>query len=184
MKNHPFSVIISCSIMKKKPISPFQVAPSPSLSTIRDIREIRSLSIKVPSSLSNNQSPPPPRVYRFYMCSPFVQLVKFVVFYVHSPPPCQTISPLPFLRLHRLPLRPPFVTFEKFVVFQIHSPPPCQIISPLHSLRLHRLHLCPPFVTFEKFVVFQLKSPPPCQTISPLHPLECIVSICVHHSCN
>ena len=103
-------------MMKKKPISPFQVAPSPSLSTIRDIREIRSLSIKVPSSLSNNQSPPPLssvsflyvftirtiseirsfsnkvpsslsnnqslqpyRVYRFYMCSPLVQLVKFVV---------------------------------------------------------------------------------------------------------
>ena len=103
-------------MMKKKPISPFQVAPSPSLSTIRDIREIRSLSIKVPSSLSNTHSPPAPsaapspslsiirdireirslsikvpsslsnnqslqpyRVYRFYMCSPLVQLVKFVV---------------------------------------------------------------------------------------------------------
>ena len=37
--------------MKKKADSPFQAVPSPSLSTIREIREIRSLSIKVPPTV-------------------------------------------------------------------------------------------------------------------------------------
>ena len=86
MKNHPFSVIIPCSMMKKKPHLLFSAASPSSLSTIGAISEIRSFSYIIPSSLSNNQSPPPPRVYRFYMCSPLVQLVKFVVFQIHSPP--------------------------------------------------------------------------------------------------
>ena len=86
MKNHPFSVIIPCSMMKKKVLLLFSAAPPSSLSTIGAISDIRSFSYIVPSSLSNNQSPPPPRVYRFYMCPSFVQLVKFVVFQIHSPP--------------------------------------------------------------------------------------------------
>ena len=132
MKNHPFSVIIPCSMMKKKVLLLFSATSPSSLPTIRAISEIRSFSYIVPSSLSNNQSPPPYQVYRLCMCSPLVQLVKFVVFQIKSPPPCQIISPPPPLWLHRLPLCPPFVTFEKFVVFQIKSPPPCQTISPLH----------------------------------------------------
>ena len=86
MKNHPFSVIIPCSMMKKKSHLLFSAASPSSLSTIGAISEIRSLSYITPSPLSNNQSPPPPRVYRFYMCPSFVQLVKFVVFQIHSPP--------------------------------------------------------------------------------------------------
>ena len=73
-------------MMKKKALLLFSAAPPSSLSTIRTISEIRSFSYIFPSSLSNNQSPPPPRVYRFYMCPSFVQLVKFVVFQIHSPP--------------------------------------------------------------------------------------------------
>ena len=69
-------------MMKKKPHLLFLAASPSSLSTIRTISEIRSFSYIFPSSLSNNQSPPPPRVYRFYMCPSFVQLVKFVVFQV------------------------------------------------------------------------------------------------------
>lgn len=69
-------------MMKKKPISPFQVAPSPSLSTIRDIREIRSLTSTIPSSLSNNQSPPPLRLHHLPLCPPFEKFEKFVVFQV------------------------------------------------------------------------------------------------------
>ena len=171
-------------MMKKKSHLLFSAASLSSLSTIGAISEIRSFSYIVLSALSNNQSPPPLRLHRLPLCPPFVTFEKFVVFQIKSPLPCQTISPLHPLRLHRLPLCPPFVKFEKFVVFQIKSPPPCQIISPLHSLRLHRLPLCPPFVTFEKFVVFQIKSPPPCQIISPSSPIECIVSVCVHHWCN
>ena len=66
-------------MMKKKVLLLFSAASSSSLSTIGEISEIRSFSYKVPSSLSNNQSLQPYRVYRFYMCSPLVQLVKFVV---------------------------------------------------------------------------------------------------------
>ena len=73
-------------MMKKKVLLLFSAAPPSSLSTIGAISDIRSFSYIVPSSLSNNQSPPPPRVYRFYMCPSFVQLVKFVVFQIHSPP--------------------------------------------------------------------------------------------------
>ena len=60
MKNHPFSVIIPYPMMKKKPHLLFLAASPSSLSTIGAISEIRSLSNIVPSSLSNNQSPPPP----------------------------------------------------------------------------------------------------------------------------
>ena len=123
MKNHPFSVINPCSMMKKKVLLLFSAASPSSLSTIGAISEIRSFSYIFPSSLSNNQSPPALRLHRLPLCPPFVTFEKFVVFQIKSPPPCQTISPLHPLRLHRLPLRPPFVTFEKFVVFQIHSPP-------------------------------------------------------------
>ena len=73
-------------MMKKKVVLLVSAASRSSLSTIGAISEIRSFSYIVPSSLSNNQSPPPYRVYRFYMCSPFVQLLKFVVFQIHSPP--------------------------------------------------------------------------------------------------
>ena len=69
-------------MMKKKPISPFQVAPSPSLSTIRDIREIRSLSKILPTPLSKNKPRPTIRVHPTHMYLTFVQLVKFVVFQV------------------------------------------------------------------------------------------------------
>ena len=123
MKNHPFSVIIPCSMMKKKSHLLFSAASLSSLSTIGAISEIRSFSYIVLSALSNNQSPPPLRLHRLPLCPPFVTFEKFVVFQIKSPPPCQTISPLHPLRLHRLPLCPPFVKFEKFVVFQIHSPP-------------------------------------------------------------
>ena len=110
-------------MMKKKVLLLFSAASPSSLSTIGEISEIRSFSYIVPSSLSNNQSHPPPRLHRLPLCPPFVTFEKFVVFQIKSPPPCQTISPLHPLRLHRLPLCPPFVKFEKFVVFQIHSPP-------------------------------------------------------------
>ena len=66
-----------CQIISSLRPSP---APSPSLSTIRDIREIRSLSNTLPSFGGVGGGPLHPyRVYRFYMCSPLVQLVKFVV---------------------------------------------------------------------------------------------------------
>ena len=134
MKNHPFSVIIPCSMMKKKILLLFSATSPSSLPTIRAISEIRSFSYIVPSSLSNNQSPPPYQVYRLCMCSPLVQLVKFVVFQIKSPPPCQIISPLHPYRVYRFCMCSPLVQLVKFVVFQIKSPPPCQIISPVHPL--------------------------------------------------
>ena len=45
--------------MKKKILLLFSAAPPSSLSTIRTISDIRSFSYIFPSSLSNNQSPPP-----------------------------------------------------------------------------------------------------------------------------
>ncbi len=46
-------------MMKKKVLLLFSAASPSSLSTIRTISEIRSFSYIVPSTLSNNQSPPP-----------------------------------------------------------------------------------------------------------------------------
>ena len=106
-------------MMKKRAILPFQLAPSPSLSTIRDIREIRSLTSTTPSPLSKNKPRPTIRVHLTHMYLTFVAFEKFVVFQLKSPPPCQIISPLHPYRLHRLPLCTPFEKFEKFVVFQV-----------------------------------------------------------------
>ena len=86
MKNHPFSVINPCSMMKKKVLLLFSAALPSSLSTIRTISEIRSFSYIVPSSLSNNQSPPPLWLHRLPLYPPFVTFEKFVVFQIHSPP--------------------------------------------------------------------------------------------------
>ena len=72
--------------MKKKSHLLFSAASPSSLSTIGAISEIRSFSNKVPSSLSNNQSPPPLRLHRLHLCPPFVTFEKFVVFQIHSPP--------------------------------------------------------------------------------------------------
>ena len=69
-------------MMKKKPISPFQVAPSPSLSTIGEISEIRSLSSIIPSPLPNKHSHPTIRVHPTHMYLTFVTFEKFVVFQV------------------------------------------------------------------------------------------------------
>ena len=110
-------------MMKKKVLLLFSAASPSSLSTIGAISDIRSFSYIFPSSLSNNQSPPPPRLHRLHLCPPFVTFEKFVVFQIHSPPSEGSGEVPSTLRLHRLPLCPPFVTFEKFVVFQIHSPP-------------------------------------------------------------
>ena len=142
-----FSYIVPSALSNNQSPPPPSPAPSPSLSTIRDIREIRSFSYKVPSSLSNNQSPPSPRVYRFSICPPLVQLVKFVVFQIKSPPPCQIISPLP----------PSSVSFLYVSIIRA--------ISEIRSLS----NTLPSFGGVGG---------------GPLPPIECIVSVCVHHWCN
>ncbi len=90
-------------------------APFSSLSTIRDIREIRSLTSTIPSALSNNQSPPPLRLHRLPLCSPFVTFEKFVVFQIHSPP-SEGSGEVPPYRVYRLYMCSPFVQLVKFVV--------------------------------------------------------------------
>ena len=69
-------------MMKIKVPSPFLAAPPSSLSTIRDIREIRSLSSIIPSPLPNNHSHPTIRVHPTHMYLTFEKFVKFVVFQV------------------------------------------------------------------------------------------------------
>ena len=147
-------------MMKKKVLLLFSAASPSSLPTIRAISEIRSFSYIVPSSLSNNQSPPPPRVYRFYMCPSFVQLVKFVVFQIHSPPsegsgevpsapspaPSPSLSTIRDIReIRSLSNKVPSSLSNN------QSPPP---------YRVYRFCMCSPFVQLVKFVVFQIHSPP------------------------
>ena len=69
-------------MMKKKVHLLFSAASPSSLSTIGTISDIRSFSYIFPSSLSNNQSPPPLRLHRLHLCPPFVTFEKFVVFQV------------------------------------------------------------------------------------------------------
>ena len=123
MKNHPFSVIIPCSMMKKKSHLLFSAASPSSLSTIRTISDIRSFSYITPSSLSNNQSPPLPSPAPSPSLSTIRDIREIRSLSNKIPSSLSNNQSPPPLRLHRLPLCPPFVTFEKFVVFQIHSPP-------------------------------------------------------------
>ena len=106
-------------MMKKKPISPFQVAPSQSLSTIRDIREIRSLSIKVPSSLSNNQSPPPPSPAPSPSLSTIRDIREIRSLSKIVPTPLSKNKPRPTIRVHPTHMYLTFEKFVKFVVFQV-----------------------------------------------------------------
>ena len=154
MKNHPFSVIIPCSMMKKKALLLFSAAPPSSLSTIRAISDIRSFSYIVPSSLSNNQSLHPYQVYRLCMCSPLVQLVKFVVFQIHSPPSegsgevpsTPSAAPPPFLSTIR--------DIREIRSFSNTLPSFGGVGGgPLHPYRVYRFYMCSPLVQLVKFVV-------------------------------
>ena len=111
-------------MMKKKAHLLFLAAPPSSLSTIGAISEIRSLTSTIPSSLSNNQSPPAlSNVSFLYVFT--IRDIREIRSLSNTLPSFGGIGGglLHSLRLHRLPLCPPFVTFEEFVVFQIHSPP-------------------------------------------------------------
>ena len=105
--------------MKKKAHLLFLAAPPSSLSTIRTISKIRSLTSTIPSPLPNNQFPPPLRLHRLHLCPLFVTFEKFVVLRVQFPPPCQIISPLHPYRVYHLCMCSPFVQLVKFVVFQV-----------------------------------------------------------------
>ena len=153
MKNHPFSVINPCSMMKKKVLLLFSAASPSSLSTIRAISDIRSFSYIVPSSLSNNQSPPPPRLHRLPLCPPFVTFEKFVVFQIHSPPSegsgevpsAPLVAPSPSLSTIRdiREIRSFSNTLPSFGGVG-GGPPP---------YRVYRLCMCSPLVQLVKFVV-------------------------------
>ena len=169
-------------MMKKKVLLLFSAASPSSLSTIGAISEIRSLTSTIPSSLSNNQSPPPlSSVSSLYVITiRAISEIRSLLRTFPSPlsnnqsPPVPSAAPSPSPSAIR-DIRE-IRSFSYIVPSSLsnnQSPPP---------LRLHRLPLCPPFVTFEKFVVFQIKSPPPCQIISSLPPLGCTVSLSVHHS--
>ena len=141
-------------MIKKKVLLLFSAASPSSLSTIGTISDICSFSYIFPSPLSNNQSPPPPRVYRFYMCPSFVQLVKFVVFQIHSPPSegsgevpsAPSPAPSPSLSTIRdiREIRSLSNTLPSFGGVGG---------GPLQPYRVYRFYMCSPLVQLVKFVV-------------------------------
>ena len=171
-------------MMKKKPHLLFSATSPSSLSTIGTISEIRSFSYIFPSSLSNNQSPPPLRLHRLPLCPPFVTFEKFVVFQIKSPPPCQIISSLP-------PSAAPSPSLSTIRnIREIRSlsnkvpsplsnnqspPPPSPAPSPSPSTIRDIREIRSLSNTLPSFGGVGG---------GPLHPIECIISVCAHHWCN
>ena len=106
-------------MMKKKVLLLFSAAPPSSLSTIRDIREISSLSIKVPSSLSNTHSPPAPSAAPSPSLSTIRDIREIRSLSKIVPTSLSKNKPRPTIRVHPTHMYLTFVTFEKFVVFQV-----------------------------------------------------------------
>ena len=120
MKNHPFTVIISCSMMKKKADSPLFRLPRLHLyPPFVTFEKFVVFQLKSPPPCQTISPLRPLRLHRLPLCPPFEKFEKFVVFQLKSPPPCQTISPSTPYRVYRLCMCSPLVQLVKFVVFQV-----------------------------------------------------------------
>ena len=143
-------------MMKKKVHLLFSAAPPSSLSPIGTISDIRSFSYIVPSSLSNNQSPPP------------LSSVSFLyVLTIRAISEIRSLSnTLPsFGGVGGGPLRPsPAPSPSLSTIRDIReirsltstTPSPLSKNKPRPTIRVHLTHMYLTFVTFEKFVVSQV----------------------------